>query len=145
MLNNGEGAKLLFDEIKRTIDQAIKDDDLNKWAEALNLQLDQTQKILFHLIPFAAKGDYERFLADASIFMEFFSLVLIGWSWLEIGITSKKALIMSNSSDDSSFFKSKLDTLEYFYAYELPKTKGLADILLHPSSITIKKENKVIS
>ena len=95
--------------------------------------------------PFAAKGDYERFLADASIFMEFFSLVLIGWSWLEIGITSKKALIMSNSSDDSSFFKSKLDTLEYFYAYELPKTKGLADILLHPSSITIKKENKVIS
>ena len=56
--------------------------------------------------------------------MEFFSLVLIGWSWLEIGITSKKALIMSNSSDESSFFKSKLDTLEYFYAYELPKTKG---------------------
>ena len=52
---------------------------------------------------------------------------------------------MSNSSDESSFFKSKLDTLEYFYAYELPKTKGLADILLHPSSITIKKENKVIS
>ena len=39
MLNNGEGAKLLFDEIKTTIDQAIKDDDLNKWAEALNLQL----------------------------------------------------------------------------------------------------------
>ena len=145
MLNNGEGAKLLLDEIKITIDKAIQDEDLKKWAEALNDQLDQTQKILFHLIPFAAKGDYERFLADASIFMEFFSLVLIGWSWLEIGITSKKSLIMSNSSDDSSFFKSKLDTLEYFYAYELPKTKGLADILLHPSSITIKKENKVIS
>ena len=51
MLNNGEGAKLLLDEIKTTIDQAIKDDELNKWAEALNLQLDQTQKILFHLIP----------------------------------------------------------------------------------------------
>ena len=77
--------------------------------------------------------------------MEFFSLVLIGWSWLEIGIASKKSLIMSNSSNESSFFKSKLDTLEYFYAYELPKTKGLAEILLHPSSITIKKENKVIS
>ena len=145
MLNNGEGAKLLLDEIKETINEAMQDDDLKQWAESLNLQLDQTQKILFHLIPFAAKGDYERFLADASIFMEFFSLVLIGWSWLEIGVASKRELIISSSSDDSSFYKSKLDTLEYFYAYELPKTKGLAEILLHPSSITIKKENKVIS
>ena len=145
MLNNGEGAKLLLDEIKKTIDEAMQYEDLKQWADSLSLQLDQTQKILFHLIPFAAKGDYERFLADASIFMEFFSLILIGWSWLEIGITSKRELIISSSSDDSSFYKSKLDTLEYFYAYELPKTKGLADILLHPSSITIKKENKVIS
>ncbi len=59
--------------------------------------------------------------------MEFFSLVLIGWSWLEIGVVSKRELIISSSSDDSSFYESKLDTLEYFYAYELPKTKGLAE------------------
>ena len=96
-------------------------------------------------MPFAIKGDYERFLADASVFMEFFSLILIGWSWLEIGVATKHALTMNNSSLDSKFYQSKLDALEYFYVYELQKTKGLAEILLHPSSVTIKKENKVIN
>jgi alkylation response protein AidB-like acyl-CoA dehydrogenase len=145
MLNNGEGAKLLLDEIKKTIDKANQDNELKEWASNLNDQLDQTQKILFHLIPFASKGDYERFLADASIFMEFFGLVIVGWSWLEIGLASKHALTISESSIDSKFYQSKLDALEYFYAYELPKTKGFAEILLHPSSVTIKKEDKVIN
>jgi len=145
MLNNGEGAKLLLEEIKKTIDQANEDNELKEWASSLNDQLDQTQKILFHLIPFATKGDYERFLADATVFMEFFSLVLVGWSWLEIGIASKRALIMGDSSLDSQFHESKLDALEYFYVYELQKTKGLVEILLHPSSVTIKKEEKVIN
>lgn len=145
MLNNGEGAKLLLEEIKKTIDKANQDNELKEWASCLNDQLDQTQKILFHLMPFAIKGDYERFLADASVFMEFFSLILIGWSWLEIGLATKHALTMNNSSLDSKFYQSKLDALEYFYVYELQKTKGLAEILLHPSSVTIKKEDKVIN
>ncbi len=145
MLNNGEGAKHLLEEIKKTIDKANQDNELKEWASCLNDQLDQTQKILFHLMPFAIKGDYERFLADASVFMEFFSLILIGWSWLEIGVATKHALTMNNSSLDSKFYQSKLDALEYFYVYELQKTKGLAEILLHPSSVTIKKEDKVIN
>ena len=145
MLNNGEGAKLLLDEIKMTIEKAGQDDELKKWASSLNDQLDQSQKILFHLMPFALKGDYERFLADASIFMEFFSLILVGWSWLEIGVASKHALSSNNSTLDSKFYQGKLNALEYFYVYELPKTKGLAEILLHPSSVTIKKKDKVIN
>ena len=145
MLNNGEGAKLLLDEIKMTIEKADQDDELKKWGSSLNDQLDQSQKILFHLMPFALKGDYERFLADASIFMEFFSLILVGWSWLEIGVATKYALSSSSSTLDSKFYQGKLDALEYFYVYELPKTKGLAEILLHPSSVTIKKKDKVIN
>ena len=145
MLNNGEGAKLLLDEIKMTIEKAGQDNELKKWGSSLNDQLDQSQKILFHLMPFALKGDYERFLADASIFMEFFSLILVGWSWLEIGVATKYALSSSNSTLDSKFYQGKLDALEYFYVYELPKTKGLAEILLHPSSVTIKKKDKVIN
>jgi hypothetical protein len=145
MLNNGEGAKLLLEEIKKTIEKAGQDNELKEWASSLNDQLDQSQKILFHLMPFALKGDYERFLADASIFMEFFSLILVGWSWLEIGVATKNALSNSNSSLDMNFYQGKLDALEYFYVYELPKTRGLAEILLHPSSVTIKKKDKVIN
>ena len=145
MLNNGEGSKLLLEEIQKTIDKANQDNELKEWASSLNDQLDNTQKILFHLMPFAIKGDYEKFLADASVFMEFFSLIIVGWSWLEIGVATKHALSTNNTTLDSRFYQGKLDALEYFYVYELPKTKGLAEILLHPSSVTIKKNENVIN
>lgn len=145
MLNNGEGAKLLMGEIKKTIVEASKDNDLKEWASSLEKKLEETQKILFHLIPYASKGDYEKFLADASIFMEFFSLVLVGWSWLEIGVVSKCEIIKEDRSFDTAFYEGKLDALEYFYAYELPKTTGLVEVMLHPSSVTIKNGKRAIS
>lgn len=145
MLNNGEGAQLLLAEINTTIEAALQIPGLENWAKQLREQLKRTQEVLGHLVPFAIKGDYERFLADASVFMEFFSLIIIGWSWLEIGLVSKRALITGSDKYESAFYESKLDALEYFFVYELPKTKGLAEILLHPSSVTIKKEKEYIS
>lgn len=145
MLNNGEGAQLLMAEINETLEAALQTPGLENWAKQLGEQLQQTQQVLEHLVPFAMKGDYERFLADASIFMEFFSLIIIGWSWLEIGVASKRALITGDTSHEADFYESKLEALEYFFVYELPKTKGHAEILMHPSSVTIKKEKEHIS
>ena len=34
MLNNGEGAKLLLEEIKTTIEKANQDDELKEWASS---------------------------------------------------------------------------------------------------------------
>lgn len=145
MLNEGEGAQLLMAEIKITLEAASQIPGLELWVKQLEEQLQRTQEVLHHLVPFAMKGDYERFLADATVFMEFFSLILIGWSWLEIGVESKRALITGNDTYESSFYESKLDALEYFFVYELPRTKGLSEILLNPSSVTIKKEKELIT
>ena len=145
MLNNGEGAQLLMAEINETLEASLQTPGLENWAKHLAEQLQLTQQLLEHLVPFAMKGDYERFLADASIFMEFFSLIIIGWSWLEIGVVSKRALITGDTSHEAEFYESKLEALEYFFVYELPKTKGHAEILMHPSSVTIKKEKEYIS
>ncbi len=145
MLNNGEGAQLLMAEINETLEASLQTPGLENWAKQLAEQLQRTQQLLEHLVPFAMKGDYERFLADASIFMEFFSLIIIGWSWLEIGVVSKRALITGDISHEAEFYESKLEALEYFFVYELPKTKGHAEILMHPSSVTIKKEKEYIS
>lgn len=145
MLNNGEGAQLLMAEINETLEAALQTPGLENWAKQLGEQLQQTQQVLEHLVPFAMKGDYERFLADASIFMEFFSLIIIGWSWLEIGVASKRALITGDTSNEANFYESKLEALEYFFVYELSKAKGHAEILMHPSSVTIKNEKEHIS
>ena len=143
-MGNGEGAQLLMAEIMETIQAASQLDALKGYAKILGDKLQLTQKILGHLMPFAMKGDYERFLADASIFMEFFSLVIMGWTWLDIGVNAQQALITGNGNYSDEFYESKLETLEYFFAYELPKTTGQAEILMHPSTVTIKKEKEYI-
>ena len=143
-MGNGEGAQLLMAEMMETIQAAGQIDALKGYAKVLGDKLQLTQKILGELMPFAMKGDYERFLADATIFMEFFSLVIIGWTWLDIGVNAKQTLINGNGNYSDEFYESKLETLEYFFAYELPKTTSQAEILMHPSTVTIKKEKEYI-
>lgn len=143
-MGHGEGAQLLMAEMMETIQAATQLDSLKGYAKILGDKLQVTQQILGHLMPFAMKGDYERFLADASIFMEFFSLVIMGWTWLDIGVNAQQSLITGNGNYTDEFYESKLETLEYFFAYELPKTAGHAEILMHPTTVTIKKEKEYI-
>ncbi len=138
-MSNGKALELLSGEIMNTIQLASQTKGLEKYAQVLGGKLKLTQQVLGHLMPHALKGDYERYLADASIFMEFLSLVLMAWTWLDLGVHAKRG---GGYSDD--FYESKLHTMRYFYTYELPKTTGLSEILLNEESITIKKENEPI-
>jgi len=142
-MDNGKGLELLTKEILKTISQANKQDELEIYAKKLSEKIDLTQKVLNKLMPLALKGDYERFLADASIFMEFFSLIIVSWSWLDIGITAKNQL--EKNHYDSALLKGKLEAMKYFFSYELPKTTGLAEILMNTSEITIKKQEDFIN
>ena len=142
-MDNGKGLELLSTEILKTISQANKQDELKIYAKKLNEKIDLMQKVLNKLMPLALKGDYERFLADASIFMEFFSLIIVSWSWLDIGITAKNQL--EKNHYDSALLKGKLEAMKYFFSYELPKTTGLAEVLMNLSDITIKKEEDYLS
>ena len=117
--------------------------NLTEYSEKLNEKIGLAQKVLKTLMPLAIKGDYERFLADASIFMEFFSLIIVSWTWLEIGIKSNEELEKNNFT--KSFLKGKLEAMKYFFSYELPKTNGLAEIMMNMSDITIKKEEDYIN
>ena len=142
-MNNGKALELLTGEIMKTLTAASQIQSLQPYAKTLGDKLKLTEKVLGHLMPFAMQGNYERFLADASVFMEYLSLVLIGWTWLDLGVNATKSK-ENGGSYSADFYDSKLHTMKYFYTYELPKTSGLAEILLNTEHITIKKENEPI-
>ena len=142
-MKNGKALELLSSEIMKTIQQASGVESLQSYAKTLGIKLQLTQKVLGHLMPHAMKGDYERYLADASVFMEFLSLVIIGWSWLDLGLNATTAL-NENGKYSKEFYESKIHTMKYFFTYEVPKTSGLAEILLNTESITIKKDKEPI-
>ncbi|WP_026776574.1 acyl-CoA dehydrogenase [Polaribacter sp. Hel_I_88] len=140
----GKGLELLSAEIVKTIISASLDDDLKIYGTILGDKLKQSQKVLGHLMPFAIKGNYERYLADANLFMEHMSIVVLGWLWLEMAVDAKSKLTKADKKYSETFYESKIHTMKFYFKYEVPKTNSLAESLMNNEVLTIKKDKELI-
>ncbi|WP_103068613.1 acyl-CoA dehydrogenase [Aquimarina sediminis] len=145
IMEDGKALKLLTNEIMQTIQQASKYDNLKKYANTLGQKLQLAKKVIGFLLDFAQKGEYERFLSDATPFMEFFGNITMGWIWLDIACHSKKALITATGNHSEEFYESKIHAMKFYYKYELPKTIGLAETLMDENTLTVADGNKVFN
>tara|TARA_R110002126_G_scaffold72364_1_gene180863 strand:+ start:19174 stop:20988 length:1815 start_codon:yes stop_codon:yes gene_type:complete len=143
-MQNGKGLKLLVVEISKTIQLASKDEELEKYASLLNGKLKLSEMILEDLMPYAIKGNYERYLSDANLFMEYMSIVVLGWLWLEMAIDAKKEVGNVNRKYSETFYESKIHTMKFYFKYEVPKTIALANSLMSDDVLTIKNDKEYI-
>jgi butyryl-CoA dehydrogenase len=139
-LNNGRGLQFLIEEMQATISKAGKYDELKTYAEALNSKISLSQEVLQYLIGFAMKGEHERFISDATLFMEFTSNIVIAWHWLKMSVVAKEALVTQNMNFKSKFYEDQIHTMKFYFKYELPKTTGLAQSLMDPNVLTVSNE-----
>ncbi len=144
VMKNGQAMKLLTKEVIETIKAASNYDALQPYANQLKDASKELEGTLMHLLQYAMKGQNERYIADATIFMEYMSNVVMAWQWLNMATVAKTALLTDQLNYDQSFYVSKIDTMKYFFKYELSKNKGLQDILMNPESITIVEDNAVL-
>jgi hypothetical protein len=144
-MENGKALQLLSEEITKSIKASMAHELLVPYANKLAEKLELTQNVLQSLMGYAMKGDYERFLADATPFMEFFSTILVGWLWLDMAREAQQALVMGATENSSDFYESKIHTMEFYFTYELPKTTGLAEILMNGKALTIGSDKKVFA
>jgi len=128
-MNKGASLKFLLAEVEETIAAASAHEELKLYADQLTEQLGLTQKVLGYLMPMAAQGEFEKMLSDATLFMEFFSNIIVAWQWLKLGVVS--------ASGNSDFHKAKVHTMKFFYQYELSKNKSLAHTIMQPQRLTI--------
>ncbi|WP_299253852.1 acyl-CoA dehydrogenase [uncultured Aquimarina sp.] len=145
LMENGKALELLNNEIMQTIRQASEYDDLRRYANALGEKLLLTQKVIGFLVGFAKNADYERFLSDATPFMEFFSNITMAWIWLDMAVNAKNAIITGKNTYSEEFYESKIHAMKFYFKYELPKTSGLAEILMDEEVLTIAEEKEVFN
>jgi butyryl-CoA dehydrogenase len=138
VMKNGRAFLLFINEIEDTIGEAQKYIDLRRFANDLNSTLTDLQDVTQHLITIAQQQGPEAFLADATLYLEFFSIVTIAWQWLLQGVAAQSALNNGAKKADQNFYQGKMFTLRYFFAYELPKTLGLAKRLLGDDRLTVE-------
>ena len=144
-MNNGKGLQLLSAEIMNSIKAASEYEDLRPYARKLQSTLSLAQEVVHFLTDFAKKGDYERFLSDATVFMEFFGNIVVGWLWLDIAIKAQNAMVLTDTKYSSVFYESKISAMKFYFKYEIPKTRALAEVLMDKEVLTTSVEKHLFT
>ncbi len=137
-IKEGKAYAQYLQEVQKTIDGALGVPELKPYADELQDALKLLQEVTSHLTALAAKGEVDLFLADATIYLEFFGIISIAWQWLLQAITLQRSLERDLSENEALFYRGKFQTFRFFFGYELPKIEGLARRLKKSDGLTVE-------
>ena len=116
VIENGQAMTLYLEEVSGAIQLQETYETLRPYAERLSQAADDLQSVTMSLVQVALKGDIERYLADATLYLEFFGIIAVAWQWLVQGVAAEKAL-QKNATDASKlFYRGKIETLRYSFS-----------------------------
>lgn len=141
IMQNGKALTLLLKQMQETIALSSQDADLIVYGTILNQNIQTFEKVLKHLLGYLQKSDIDRFLADATVFMEMAGLLVIGWQWLKMAVKAKE-LIQTNHPNKLALdlYTGKIHTMEFYFKYEIPHIDACADTLMNAKTLTNIKE-----
>jgi butyryl-CoA dehydrogenase len=141
MMKKGKAGQLYLAEVRKAIATAQADTELKPLALELEKAVGSLESVTGHLAGIAMKGNQEMFMADATLYLEFFGIIAIAWQWLMQATVAKKALAGELLPGDVNFYNGKIYTYRYFFGYELPKIEGLAKRLTNGDGLTVEMKN----
>lgn len=121
-MHEGLAWKILQQEIQQTLGQLKSREELAELANSFEIQFDRFNHATAELL-FKRNQDSEKFLADATLFLEACGILCIGWMWMKQAFSSQTAI--SIGATDQPFYFGKIETARYFMEYELVKISGL--------------------
>ena len=139
-IHNGKSTQIFFEEVNKTMAEASNQASLQPFVEKLQRSLSKAQQATGYLLGLAGKGETEKFLADATLYLEMFGIITIAWQWLNQGIVAQQKLNDAHETDQN-FYQGKLATMRYFYEYELVKVDSLVKRLQSTDNVTIEMQS----
>ncbi|MCG6911536.1 MAG: acyl-CoA dehydrogenase [Deltaproteobacteria bacterium] len=137
IMYEGKAYELYLDEVGRAIVDASDVPALSAYARQLADAVEALKTLTEQLQAVAMEKGAEVYLADATLYLEYFGIICIAWQWLLQGLVVQKALDGKCRKKDERFYRGKFAAMQYFYAYELPKTMGLAARLKNADGLTV--------
>lgn len=138
-MKKGAAVKIYLDEIAKAISEASGYRELETYASKLDEAVTLWKEVTLSLMGIAARGEIDLFLADATLYLEFSGIICLAWQWLLQGTAVQKTM---KDSPDINFMEGKMFTLQYFFAYELPKISGLSARLKNADGLTLKMKSE---
>jgi butyryl-CoA dehydrogenase len=62
-----------------------------------------------------------------------------------MAVSAQNAIADTHSQYTGEFLKSKIHAMRFYFKYELPKTKALAEVLLNEEVLTVKTTTKIFA
>jgi len=138
MMKGSKAYKLYLEEVQKTIRRAEEFKELGSYAQKLKQSLEMLQQVTAYLMDVQKKKTPEVFLADATLYLEFFGIISVAWQWLLQATAVVKALRNSPAGAEANFYNGKFFVFRFFFEYELPKIQGLASRLMHSDGLTVE-------
>ena len=146
MMEKGKALQELLGAMTNTGEKAHTYEALRPHAVTLKTEVQRVQAVISHLSKFAAGGDLDRFLADASVFMEMIGYTVIAWQWLKQATIAYTQLQSGNFTQQTQeFYAGKVHTMKFFFRYELPHAEACAKTMLDPEFLTNVKEHHILA
>ncbi len=127
LAENGRAFQLLLTEINGTIAEAEAEPALLPFARELQQETRRLAEVTQHLVAFAQAGKVERFTADATVYMEMASNVIIAWQWLHLAVAAQQQRSGGRFTPD--FYEQVGRCLRFYFRYELPHAEANARTL----------------
>jgi hypothetical protein len=116
-MDNGEAFELLARRVARTVTASAQVTALESYGRQLDSAFAELKRAS---LAAWQTGDPQDALANATPFLQAFGHVTVAWLWLDIGI----AVLRGGArpvNEEGGPRQGKLQTLRYFFEYELPK------------------------
>ncbi|MGM0454163.1 MAG: acyl-CoA dehydrogenase, partial [Thermodesulfobacteriota bacterium] len=138
LMQKGQAFMHYVNEVQAAIAAAREDTELEPLAGKLEKAMERLQAVTWQQVSVAEDQGAEAFLADATLYLEYFGIITIAWQWLLQGLAARKAAAQGIKKKDKDFYAGKMFALRYFFGYELPKTEGLAARLMDGDKVTVE-------
>ena len=127
-MRDGAAFKVFVAEVEATIAAARSLAALGEFVDELAETLRELEATTDELIKVRDAGEVTLFLANASIYLDTFGHIVIGWIWLMQAIAAAPK-IDAEAGAERDFYRGKLHACQYFYRYELNKVPERLSLL----------------
>ncbi len=140
VMQQGAALELLGREMATTAKEASAYETLSAPADALNIAWANVTQTVRAIAPLL-KESGELALANSAVFLEAFGHTVVAWQWLRQALVATRALAGAKSEDDINFYRGKLHTCDWFFEWELPRTRPQHELLRSLNDSTLKMQD----
>ncbi|MFJ4373247.1 acyl-CoA dehydrogenase [Pseudomonas japonica] len=124
----GEGFTLFVADVERSLASARGLANCAAQAAALGDALGILRQVTLELQAQVA-ADPDPGLANATVYLDLFGRVLVGWIWLRQALVASQALAAGADGSERDFYHGKLQASRYFMEWELAPLQAQARLL----------------